>query len=294
MTLQTKGTPGAGAHCITAAATSTEYPKAVAVGPDGAIYAGCCGRPGGLERFAWHDGELVSEWFVASSKVCGIAIAPDGRVCASVHDDPNPHVREFDPDGSVAGEWGRNHLLNPQGIAADPDGCFYVLEANRWGGRGYADVNGVLRFDRNGAFTGRWGRTGTAPGDLNLPVGIAVDDAGRVCVADSYNCRVQFFSPDGSLLQAWGRLGAEPGEFNCPQGIALGPHGRIYLADTYNNRVQVLSQSGEPLACWGEDGTEPGQLWLPCGVAVDRSCRVYVADTMNHRVQVFDGPIQDI
>ncbi len=276
--------------CIAAGRTRFSYPKAVAVGPDGGVYAGCCGWSGGLERFSLAGGALVSEWGVEDGKACGIAFTPAGNVCVTVHESEGPCVRQFAPDGTTLRRWGRNgdvRLGNPQGIAVDSCGRFYVVEANRWGGEDLARLNCVQRFGPDGGCQVRWGTTGTAPGQVNLPVGVAVDRRDRVFVADAYNCRIQAFAPEGGFLSVWGSLGRGPGEFDCPQGVALDAVGRVYVADTYNNRVQILTPDGGPLAQWGGEGTEPGRLWLPCGVAVDGAGRVYVADTMNHRIQVF-------
>ncbi len=275
--------------------TTFRYPKAVAIGPDGAVYAGCC-RPGGLERFTLQDGQWIADWTVEGGKVCGIAVQPDGTVCATMHDQHAPCVRRFAPHGRELGRWGREgagRLTNPQGVSSDSDGRFYVVEANLWGGDGLADLNRVVRFGPNGDLQNTWGGTGTEPGRLNLPVGIAVGPDDRIHVCDSYNCRIQTFAPDGTFLSACGSFGRGPGEFDCPQGIALDAAGRLYVADTYNNRIQVLSPDGAPLALWGGDGTEAGRLWVPCGLAVDDEGRMYVADTMNHRIQVFQPDLEE-
>ena len=266
--------------------TSMRYPKAVAAGADGAVYAGCC-RPGGLQRFVFQDGQLTPDWTVEGGKVCGVTLQPDGTVCATMHEQDGPCVRRFARDGEELGRWGRE-LTNPQGIARDSEGRFYVVEANLWGGDTRDDLNRVVRFGPDGDCQKTWGGTGTESGRLNLPVGITVGRDDRIHVCDSYNCRIQTFASDGRFLSAWGSFGKGPGEFNCPQDIALDAEGRFYLADTYNNRIQVFAPDGTPLAQWGGEGTEAGRLWLPCGVAVDAEGRVYVADTMNSRIQVFE------
>lgn len=279
------------ARCIAVVETKAPLPKSVTIGLDGAVYVGCCRRQGGLERLVWRAGSLASDWFVESGKVCGAAVAADGRIFATVHDPDGPCVRVFNPDGCVVDEWGRDgegRLRNPQGLARGPAGCLYVVEANHWGGDTHADLNGVLRFGPDGAFLGRWGETGTSPGHLNLPVGIAVDAHGDLCIADSYNCRLQFFSSDGECLRVWGRLGERSGEFNCPQGVAIDADQRVYVADTLSNRIQILGADGASLGQWGGQGSATGQFWLPCGIAVDGQGRAFVVDTLNRRIQVFE------
>ena len=84
---------------------------------------------------------------------------------------------------------------------------------------------------------------GTEPGALNNPMGIAFDQArGRVVVADTFNDRVQVFSPKGELLCILGSRGVKDGEFRYPFGVAVDKDGNIYVADKYNNRVQRFNR----------------------------------------------------
>ena len=129
---------------------------------------------------------------------------------------------------------------------------------------------------------------GTADGQLNQPAGVAVDAAGNVYVADTYNHRVQKFDRDGAPLDVWGGRGVDPGTFDYPQGIAIGGDGLVYVADTDNHRIQKFSRDGDLLGVLGAQGPNPGQLSRPRGVAADASGTVYVLDTGNGRVQKFD------
>lgn len=278
-------------RCLAVGSTRYRYPKAVAVGPDGAVYAGCSTRRGGLERFELLQEGLRSRWNLQDGKVCGIAFDEEGNLLVSGHDDDGACVKRYAPDGTPLGRWGdtdRAELGNPQGIALDSRGRAYVVEARGWGaGRLRGDPNRIQRFGPDGAHQLHWGGSGREPGRLNMPVGIAVDHRDRICVTDTFNCRIQLFEGDGTVVSAWGSFGNAPGQFNCPQGVAVDGEERLFIADTYGNRIQLLTTEGRPLAQWGGQGTDPGRLWLPCGVAVDGAGRVFVADTMNHRIQVF-------
>ncbi|ETN64922.1 hypothetical protein AND_003323 [Anopheles darlingi] len=48
--------------------------------------------------------------------------------------------------------------------------------------------------------------------------GVAVDDQGYICVADSGNNRIQIFHPDGSFLRAFGSWGSGDAEFKGLEG----------------------------------------------------------------------------
>ena len=127
---------------------------------------------------------------------------------------------------------------------------------------------------------------GPLKGHFRHPRGIAVDEAGRVFVADNY-CRVQVFDADGGFLYMWGTAGEGPGQFRRPVAIAIDQAGLVYVADAVNARIQVFTREGVFVRAWGSKGSGPGQFRQPEGVAVDRHGHVFVADTFNYRVQVF-------
>ena len=74
---------------------------------------------------------------------------------------------------------------------------------------------------------------------------------GYVYVADTYNHRVQVFTPSGTYVRQWGHQGNENGNFSYPQGVAVNATGYVYVADTGNNRVQVFTPSGTYVRQWG-------------------------------------------
>ncbi|MBN1249560.1 MAG: TIGR03663 family protein [Anaerolineae bacterium] len=196
------------------------------------------------------------------------------------------------PDPYVAGErslpiLGEVRLPGSviRGVARAGDGTFYIadtLNHRIW----HVDGEGVL---------GSFGEYGAAPGQLNEPWGVAVDDAGHVYVADTWNHRIQMFGADGQVLATWGGLvqvvetgvPSAEGLFYGPRGLALGPNGELFVTDTGNKRVQVFDLEGNFLREFGGGGTGPGQLDEPVGIAVNADGLVAVADTWNRRVQVF-------
>ncbi|WP_395737381.1 hypothetical protein [Prosthecobacter sp.] len=139
-------------------------------------------------------------------------------------------------------------------------------------------------------FITTWGKEGEAPGEFNIPIGIAINAADEVFVADHYNSRVQKFDANGKLLAHFAVL-------PNPGGIALDGD-RIYLShfpvsrltkDTKTpDRMSVYSQQGEFIREWGTSGKEDGQFDFPGGIAISKTGEVYVADQTNRRVQVFD------
>src|SRR5512146_3436802 len=67
---------------------------------------------------------------------------------------------------------------------------------------------------------------GSAPGQCNIPRGVAAAPAGSpaegdIYVADQSNHRIQRFSAWGEFIGTWGSRGTGKGEFESPQGVAV-------------------------------------------------------------------------
>lgn len=132
-----------------------------------------------------------------------------------------------------------------------------------------------------------WGSFGTGNGQFSLPMGVAIDSAGNVYVADSQNNRIQKFDAIGNFLATWGTAGTGNGQFVEPSAIATDSARNVYVADTGNQRIQKFTSTGAYLGQWGSRGTGNGQFEDPFGVAADNSGNVYVTDAGNNRVQKF-------
>ena len=133
------------------------------------------------------------------------------------------------------------------------------------------------------------------------PIGTAVDSAGNVYVADSWNETIRKITPEGvvtTLAGAAGQFGSADGtgsaaRFNQPQGLAVDSSGNLYVADTSSNTIRKVSPAGvvttlagSPYRNGNSDGTGgAAQFSYPRGVAVDGSGNVYVADSNNHTIR---------
>jgi hypothetical protein len=68
----------------------------------------------------------------------------------------------------------------------------------------------VAHYSANGTELERWGESGDGDGQFHLGAAqsIAVTPDGSVLVADSWQKRIQRFSPDGKFCEAWSSPGA--------------------------------------------------------------------------------------
>ncbi len=123
----------------------------------------------------------------------GVAVDDAGLVY--VTDSNNGRLLIFGPDGSISGQIGRGagagNLGLPRGLAIDGQGRVFVVDTSG---------NGVLLYrtlgedERRPEYVGFFGGHGLSDGQFAFPMGAAVDDRGRVYVADTANGRVQVWS----------------------------------------------------------------------------------------------------
>jgi len=89
------------------------------------------------------------------------------------------------------------------------------------------------------------GKAGTGPGQLQRPMGVAVDSSGSIFVVDRLNNRVVKYDANGTYLTQWGSTGAGDGQFNDPRGIAISPTGTVWVTDLGNGRIQEFTAGGQ-------------------------------------------------
>ena len=211
------------------------------------------------------------------------AVAVDASGYVYVVDSDNYRVQKFTAGGVYVTQWGsfgtgNGQFQGPSGIAVDGSGDVYVSDP---GDPNNNPTNRIQKFTSTGDYLTQWGSTGSANGQFNEPLGIAVDGSGNVYVADYQNRRVQKFNSVGGYLAQW-----NTGASHKPSDVAVGPNGDFYTTDRDNNGVQHFTSTGSPLAPLGTPGQD---FYVPIGVTVDALNFVYVVDTGNRRIAVYRG-----
>jgi sugar lactone lactonase YvrE len=202
-------------------------------------------------------------------------------------DGKGQQVFKFSPDGKVmltlgkagvAGE-GPDVFNQPSDVAVAPNGDVFVAD-------GHDENNSnarIVKFSKDGKFIKAWGKHGKAPGEFEVPHGLAFDSRGRLFVADRGNNRIQIFDQEGKFLAEWK-------QFSRPSGIYIDKSDVIYVADSESNRktnpgwkrgIRVGSaKDGKVTAFIPDPEPDPEKVVTSAaeGVAADAAGNVYGAE----------------
>ncbi|HEY1496661.1 MAG TPA: hypothetical protein VGF49_19035 [Candidatus Solibacter sp.] len=195
-------------------------------------------------------------------------------------------------------------LHQPSAIALDSKGNLYIADTGTQ--RVREVVPGGVMTTLAG--TGVAGRdlgdavpAGIAP--LSSPMGLTVDAAGNVVVADSFNHRVVAINALHVLRPVAGTgtggvsadgTAALSAALRGPKGVCLDRGGTLYIVDTSNHRVLRLLAAGtlQTVAGNGSGGyagdggsARFAQLRVPSACVFDGKDNLYIADTGNHSIR---------
>jgi uncharacterized protein (TIGR03437 family) len=151
-----------------------------------------------------------------------------------------------------AGDGGRAafaQLNSPAAIAFDPRGNLYIADTFNHIIRKVNSTGAITTVAGSGAagFAGDGGPATSA--NLNFPAGVAVDAAGQIYIADTWNHRIRMVDSAGVIHTIAGS--DTPGykgdggfalaaQLDFPSGAAVDPSGTVYFSDSFNNRVRKL------------------------------------------------------
>ena len=147
------------------------------------------------------------------------------------------------------------------------------------------------------------GNSGSDSTKLNGPIGLYVDTALNIYIADSKNNRVQKWANNASYGNTIagnknGASGSDSSKLNTPAGIYIDAAWNLYIADRFNNRVmKYMPGKNYGLNVAGDknntSSSSAAYLNQPIGVYTDANANVYISDVGNNRIQEWKQQILD-
>jgi uncharacterized protein (TIGR03437 family) len=256
----------------------------------------------------------------AMSSPVGVAVDRSGNIL--IADRNNYRIRKVAAGGqmgtlagngtqSYSGDGGpatAAQMNQPAGMAADGFGNIYVADTQNAVVRVVSPSGVIYTFAGTGV-AGFSGDSGQASGaQLNSPSGVAVDTAGNVYIADTFNARIRKVLPNGIITtvagggSAQGDGGPATGAaLSLPRSVAVDPVGNLFISDTGSSRIRevlavdgtisTVAGNGSP-GYSGDLGPATGaQLNAPLGIAVDVGDTIFIADSGNNVIRRVSGGI---
>lgn len=199
--------------------------------------------------------------------------------------------------GGVADGVGANaRFFGPLALVSDGAGNIFVADTANHAIRKITAAGVVTTFAGSPRQAGATDGTGAAA-RFNFPAGLAVDDAGNLYVADTFNHRIRKVTPGGVVTTLAGSIaGSADGagaaaQFRHPRRMAIAG-GLLYVADSSNNEVRAVTLDGRVSTVAGalDAGQVDGmgaaaRFSQPTGIGADAAGNLYVSDRLAHTLR---------
>src|SRR5206468_1646497 len=313
-----------------ATAAELNFPRDVALDPAGNLYIADSGNsrirkvsPGGTistyagsgsRGFSGDGGPAAAAQL---NNPVGMALDPAGNLY--IADLTNNRIRKVTSGGTISTYAGSGSFpfsgdgrpatdaqrCVPGGVAPDPAGNLYIADHDNSRIRKVTPGCTISTYAGSGSstFSGAGGPSTAA--QRSIPVGVALDPAGNLYIADQGNSRIRKVTPGGTIstyagTDTPGFSGdggpATAAQLNVPVGVAVDPAGNLYIADSGSTRIGNVGPGGTISTYAGGGGGTPGFLgdggpataaYLnnPVGVALDPAGNLYIADKDNTRIR---------
>jgi uncharacterized protein (TIGR03437 family) len=205
-------------------------------------------------------------------------------------------------DGVGDGGPATQAAVSPVAVAVDASGNLYISDIPIRGPRvRKVNTQGIITTIAGTGISGYSGDGGPATSaQVSDPMGIAVDSAGNVYLADRYNARIRKISTSGIIttVAGGGRPASGIGDggpaVNAtllgPYGVAVDPAGNLFISDLGNVRIRKVATNGvistiagNGTSTYSGDGGPAVQAGIdsPWHVAVDGLGNIFITTRLD-------------
>ncbi len=217
----------------------------------------------------------------------------------------------FSGDGGPAT---KAQLHAPHDLLFDAEGNLLIADTGN---------HRIRKIDRRGIITTIAGDgkalqsnyNGAAPAtSLNNPQSLALDRAGNLLIADTFNHVIRQLDRSGKLTIFAGSVAgfggdgglATSAQLSLPMAVTVAPDSSVYISDAGNSRIRQITPDGKikTIAGFGPaadtygggyagDGgpAEKAKLFSATDLKCDAAGNLYIVDSGNHRLRVIRGGI---
>jgi streptogramin lyase len=217
-----------------------------------------------------------------------------GPVGAAAGATKGHQVLKFSPQGTLlmtlgkaGGARGPDYFYQPNDVLTAPNGDIFVSEGHVAAGAR------ILKFDKTGKLLKQFGKSGSGPGEFNVPHALAMDSRGRLFIGDRGNNRIQLFDQDGMFLEEWKQFGR-------PSGLYIDKDDVLYIADSesaagrnqadWKRGIRIGSAHDGRVTAFIPDSwsaTPVPATTAAEGVTADDAGNVYGAEVTEQRIQTY-------
>ena len=191
----------------------------------------------------------------------------------------------------------------PSGLVVDKAGNLYISDTENQVVRKVTPAGIISTYAGNQALGEGFGSDNViaTAGQLFNPLGLAVDSAGNLYIADSHAGAapntlglIREVNATSGIISTVVGLGTTAAQLICPEGVAIDASGNLYIADSelhvvakFSGGVLNLNFAGNGYEGFSGDGGPAAKAELadPVGVATDAAGNVYIADPVNNRIR---------
>ncbi len=197
-------------------------------------------------------------------------------------------------------------LSSPSGISLDASGDLFIADSGNSRIREVKAATGLISTTAGTGIAGYNGdgSSGTST-EVNGALGVVVNAAGNIFIADSGNARIREVNASTGLTSTVAGTGvaghngdnvaATSGEISNQPDIAVDAAGDLFIADVNNNVIRevnaqtgiITTVAGNGTAGFSGDGglATSAELNEPTSVAVDAEGDIFIADFQNNRIR---------
>ena len=201
---------------------------------------------------------------------------------------------------------------SPYGVAVDSVGNLYIADSFNYRIRKVAAATGIITTVAGNGTRGFSGDNGSATSaSIDSSQGVAVDSAGNLYIADSFNYRIRKVAATTGIITTVAGNGtrffsgdsgaATSASIDVPDCVAVDSAGNLYIAAFFNYRVRKVAAATGIITTVAGNGT-PGfsgdngfatsasigssaSAGNNVCVAVDSAGNIYISDSGNNRIR---------